>query len=130
MTFETFKLKSEENFKAAELLSSHTNKFCNALIHCFYYSCFQQSKFVYLEAGNPDSLEAFRNSHDKLINQVFKEIDNQKERIKAVEYITKMGELKMLRVKSDYMLDKMGEPEVVKARQISTQILEILRLFK
>ena len=122
------KYKSEENFKAANLLI--TNNMYAASIHCSYYSCFQLSKYLLkalydIDYATQESESSGKDSHYYLINEISNKIDPISH-IAYIDYNSFIAKLKKLRKKADYSVEAILEEEAVKAYQWADKVMTIL----
>lgn len=100
------KRKSEENIKAARILSSDENECYAASVHCAYYSCFQLSKYVLSDCFKLNYQEQNKLTDNKGSHKIIiKELSTELKRINVfyqTDYSRSMNKLKKLRRKSDY----------------------------
>ncbi len=119
--------KSSENFDAANLLVR--NSMFSASIHCYYYSCFQLSKYMLKKSGisyrKQDAESTGRSSHSYVIEKTA-DILNDNSRLQCLDYNTNMSKLKKMRKKADYTIEKINEEETRNAQNWSTKVNKIL----
>lgn len=120
------KNKSDINGIGAELL--HKNALYPSVIHCAYYSCLQYMKHLLLNqgikedefGGNGEGTHAF------IINKMYKHL-NSVDAKRSKEVNTKIGQLKKLRVNSDYSLLPITITESQNSMTLSKEILSQLK---
>lgn len=118
--------KSKENSTAAVLL--HENKMYNSVVHCAYYSCYQQMVKI---NGDATKHKIGKNSHEKVINFFNKEVTNKK-RLIAFDFYKNIKWLKDLRHTADYNKTiEISPEESEESIKSSKLVLEILdQVFK
>ncbi len=118
--------KSSENFDAANLLVD--NNMFAASIHCYYYSCFQFSKYVVNESGITYSRQnegGGFGSHTRIINETSNLI-SEFDRVSCLNYLTNMDKLKRMRKKADYSVEVINVDETQNARNWAETVKNIL----
>jgi len=128
------KQKANINFDAGRLLVD--KNLYSPSIHCFYYSCLQLIKYAIhdnegityeeLEQRMRDEQNHLKtSSHKYLINTIGKYIYEYNE-IEYSDFNNKIGQLKALRVQSDYVNVMITSDQCVKAESFAIEIRQQL----
>lgn len=123
---ETMNDKSSENFDAANLLVH--NDMLAASIHCYYYSCFQLSKYALNKSGFSYSNQDEGSGLDSHYNVIEKTSNLLEEygHLKYLDYHNYMGKLKKMRRKADYSVEVIKTFETTSARNWAETVNNIL----
>lgn len=104
--------KSDQNFKAGELIITLPNDYHATSIHCFYYSLFQLLKYIGFKKFNlseqvidekrKNGKETYQKTeHDVVFFHVYNQLRNS-ERFLSMDLKSAFYELKTLRADADY----------------------------
>ena len=125
------KIKSEDNFKAANLLQE--NNFYNTSIHAFYYSCIQKLIYILRTSFHLTELEITeefsnsKNGHNYYINKVFNDCKNNRLSRKKCNYFkNNIYKLRKSRTKADYKEELATKEKSIKAEERTKNILDLL----
>ncbi len=123
------KAKSEENFRAAQLLANEEHKMFSSSIHCAYYSSLLLIKhilkhFCCKEYSQYDNVN--KDSHNLLINDLTKDLESKSEIIRKVDLNKNFKFLKCLRVKADYRDTIISQKESEEAIEKTIEVRQIL----
>lgn len=99
MTIEILKMKSEENFKTAQL--AEKKEYFDAAVSRYYYCAYQKIVYISKKKGFYVEPKKTENAHIVTINTFVSNLDNKLEGNERVELL-KMKELRRQRNDSDY----------------------------
>lgn len=130
--------KSDIYLESSELLSE--KGLYPAVPHCAYYSCLLLIEHIwYHTLGRTDNdlvntnIYGHRGTHEIMTNEVEKYIKNSNRKDASVcfkELMTKMGQLKKLRVIADYRDENIDSKKSDNAIKLSNEILPILKKYR
>lgn len=129
MEMNVMQLKSEQNFNAANVLLNNEIQYYAPAIHCFYYSCFQLSKYVlatFCEVSYEKQEQESKGegSHQYVHHETAKALEKISH-IAFLDYNSCYSKLKSLRKKADYSLKPIS-PEDVDIAKKKAEVLEQL----
>ncbi len=127
--------KSKENINSAVLLIE--NKHHSSSVHCSYFSCIQLMLHVLRSDFNKteeeiaqESFDGSRNLHgfhNWIQNTFFTEVGKREKDGRIVlDFSSKLGNLKGIRIRSDYGINQIGEKEASKALEGAKSINQII----
>lgn len=124
--------KSNESHAAGVILINQ-NHFSSS-VHCSYYSCIQLMKHLLLFREEKTEQELFKmqklanqNLHEFLINHFIEQLKDNNMYFSYRKSIGRLGELKVLRINSDYKEIIINEAEAKFASDLSLNILKDLK---
>ena len=122
--------KSGFNFDSAQLLVN--NHYYAPSIHCYYYSCHQKLLHIFYNVLNKTeadltSLKRSTNlgSHEVVISEVYKSFGTN--RFERRDFINHIGQLKKLRIDSDYKELEILSNTSTEAEKLVREINKIIK---